>query len=360
MSDSHVLFVTRNYPPMTGGMEKYSLDLYNSLKNDIQIDLLKNSKGKKFLPFFLIYCLLFIYMNRRKYSHIHFGDGVLAPLGYIAKKMTGAKISITIHALDVIYDNYIYQKVVPICLKTIDKIVCVSNYSLEQCQSRGISRNCCIVIPNGIDFSSEQDNSVKIGDLNNNYGLQLQEKIILLSVGRLIKRKGILWFVSKVVPMLSDNYIYIIAGDGPEKLKIHNLISDLKLQKKVYMLGRISEKEKICLFKNSSLFIMPNIRVKGDAEGFGITIIEAAAYGLPCVASNIEGIPDAICHGLTGYLVSEGDSSEFAKTINKSRFDKEKIKIMTKQRFNWSDIKKDYVELFLENNLTRKFHQNYK
>jgi len=59
MSDSHVLFVTRNYPPMTGGMEKYSFDLYNSLKNDIQIDLLKKFQREK--VFTILFNLLFIF-----------------------------------------------------------------------------------------------------------------------------------------------------------------------------------------------------------------------------------------------------------------------------------------------------------
>ena len=61
---------------------------------------------------------------------------------------------------------------------------------------------------------------------------------------------------------------------------------------------------------------MPNIKVPGDMEGFGIVVLEAGSYGLPVIASNIEGIKDAVIDGKTGFLVGAGNAKEYIKKMN--------------------------------------------
>jgi glycosyltransferase involved in cell wall biosynthesis len=65
----------------------------------------------------------------------------------------------------------------------------------------------------------------------------------------------------------------------------------------------------------ADVFVMPNIRVDGDQEGFGIVLLEAGAYNLPVVASNLEGIKDAVLDGKTGRLVPERDADSYLEAI---------------------------------------------
>jgi len=341
-----ILFVTRNYPPTFGGMEKYSYDLYHCLKPSINIELLANSKGKLNIPFFIIRVLFHLIKNRNIYTSIHFGDGVLAPIALVAKGITDAKITITIHGLDITYDNIIYQKIIPACVSMLETVICVSHYSIEQCVKRGIKRERCVFIPNGINFGDEQMDVTTRNEIEKKYGLEIAGKKVLFSVCRLIKRKGIVWFISNVMPKLSDNYIYIVAGDGPEKENILKTIMSCGLQDKIFMIGRICERDKLALYQYAALFIMPNITIQGDAEGFGITLIESASHGLPSIASDIEGIPDAVLHGQTGTLVAERDSLAFVGAIESGEFDRDKVKLLTSSYFDWSILKDRYLNIF--------------
>jgi glycosyltransferase involved in cell wall biosynthesis len=343
MDHRYLLLVSRNFPPQVGGLEKYSYDLYHALKDELNTDLLKHNGGKWYLPIFFMHCLVYIFVNRKEYTHIHFTDAALSPLAYLAGKITHSKISITVHALDVIFDNRIYQAIVPACMATADNIVAVSHYAMQQCVQRGIDAARCYVIPNGIN-PSELDASVpSLGTVLSRFNIDSQNKKILLSVGRLIKRKGVVWFVDQVMSLLDDEYLYLVAGDGPEFGKIAALIKARNLAHRVYLLGRISDMEKYSLYQHADFFIMPNIRVPGDAEGFGITIIEAAAYGLPAIASNLEGIPDTMVDGETGRLVEQGNAEQYVDAISASNFNKGLIKLKTRERYAWFLLKNDYL-----------------
>jgi len=325
-------------------MEKYAYDLYHALKSDLQVDLLKHDRGKLSLPFFFIKCLLFLLLRGKHYTHIHFGDAVLSPLAWIAKRSTNASISTTVHALDVIYNNRIYQFIVPRCLAGLDKIVAVSRYTLEQCVQRGVSRERCYVIPNGINPREVDIPVPALATLAEKYHIHVTGKKILFSIGRLIRRKGIHWFVEQVMPMLDDRYIYLIAGNGPEFATITAAVRRLGPGGRVYMLGGIPDAEKYCLYRHAELFIMPNIPIAGDAEGFGITVIEAAACGLPAVVANLEGIPDTIIDGVTGTLVQSGNAGQFAEAIEHAAFDRDRIVNLARANYDWTVLKSEYIK----------------
>ncbi len=81
------------------------------------------------------------------------------------------------------------------------------------------------------------------------------------------------------------------------------------------LLGRTSDDVLRDLYNGSDVFVMPNLRVNGDMEGFGRVLLEAALCELPVVATGIEGITDAITDGENGTLVAERDPSAFAAAV---------------------------------------------
>lgn len=342
-----LLFIARTYPPTVGGMEKFASDFYENYRKEGKIDLLANTGGKKLIPFFFIRVAFFLIFRSRNYDVIHFGDAVLSPLIVIIKLFSHARVSFTVHGLDVVYSRFGYQKIVLPFLRRSDRVFAVSQFTLEQCKLRGVSSEKLMVIPNCINFEylnafSESDTSKVISKFN----INIKEKKILLTLGRLIKRKGHAWFLTNVFKDLSDDYIYIIAGLGPEYDAIKQVIEDLGFINRVYLLGYVSEEEKNCLYQISDLFVMPNIVIPGDQEGFGIVLLEAGGYGLPVIASRIEGISDAVLDGKTGRLVNEKDASGFLDAIMDPGIDVSSLKDTVISSFDCGKIAKAYYSEF--------------
>lgn len=340
-----LLFITRNFPPQVGGMEQYSKSLYQALRKHVDVDLRINKKGRSGLPLFFVGTAIWLLINGRKYSHIHFGDGVLAPLALWVKWFSFAKVSCTIHALDITYSNWLYQKIVPTFLRKLDKIICVSDYTRSQCVKRGIKESLTDVIPNGINLSDLVAKNPEQTDLLNKT-FHLANRKTLVSVGRLIKRKGHAWFISEVMPLLPQNYVLLIAGDGPEKGHIQSVIKKYNLGERVHLLGLVNQQQKAALYTVADLFVMPNIKVDGDAEGFGISIIEATGFGTPCIASRLEGITNAIVEHQTGSLVESGNPHAFSEAILADNFDRNNVATITQATYDWESIVLKYLKTF--------------
>ena len=85
----------------------------------------------------------------------------------------------------------------------------------------------------------------------------------------------------------------------------------LSLQKQVDFIDHNISSEKI--YKNSSVHIMPTITAPESIEGFGISNVEAASYGLPCIVSNSGGTPESI--GNNGIIIKENDTKQLVKSI---------------------------------------------
>jgi phosphatidylinositol alpha-1,6-mannosyltransferase len=96
--------------------------------------------------------------------------------------------------------------------------------------------------------------------------------------------------------------------------------------------------------------VQPNIKVDGDMEGFGISVIEAGACRLPVLASNIEGLKDAIKEGQNGFLVESGNANAFAEKINelfsqgnpRDLFG-EKVRSFVVENYSWEHIAQKYL-----------------
>ena len=162
-----ILFITRQYIHNVGGMEKFSIEFHENYNKIIgKMDLLANTGGKKTQLSFLIRAIIFIILNSNKYDLIHFGDAALSPLTMLIKLFSKAKVSCTVHGLDVVKTKFFYQWYMPFFMKQIDLVIANSNYTMEQCLIRGISKQKLSVIPMGLSFgtvnyhSDEEINSI--------------------------------------------------------------------------------------------------------------------------------------------------------------------------------------------------------
>ncbi len=151
------------------------------------------------------------------------------------------------------------------------------------------------------------------------FGLPLNRPI-LLSVGRLVARKGHGLVLSSLANTSSWNPLYVVAGKGPEAESLVVKSEQLGIEDQVLFLGDVSVADLPILYRTANVFVMPAFELQEDLgldyEGFGIVYLEAAASGIPCVGARSGGVPDAVSHGETGLLVSPQDSRALAEALN--------------------------------------------
>jgi phosphatidylinositol alpha-1,6-mannosyltransferase len=143
---------------------------------------------------------------------------------------------------------------------------------------------------------------------------------LLLTVGNLVERKGH-DTVIRALPWLADHgqdVVYLIVGDGPNRIPLEQLAASLGVADRVVFLGRVNTSDLPLLYSAADIFIMVSReRLEHcDVEGFGIVFIEAAACGTPSIGGRSGGINDAIVDGVTGLLVEPLDVAEVAQSID--------------------------------------------
>lgn len=350
-STTKILFISRAYPPVTGGIENQNYELSVWLPKIADVTTIANRKGKKFLPLFLPWATFRALWLAPQYDAILLGDGVLGIVGYIVKIFYPKKSIISIvHGLDLTFTSRIYQSWwVKLFLPKLDKLIAVGNETIRVGVERGIPQEKFAFIPNGVD-TDKFFHVHSRQDLENILGISLENKKTLLTSGRLAKRKGVAWFIRNVLPQLPEHIIYVIAGDGTDKENITRAIQETNLSSRIHLLGFVSDETRNILLNTCDLFIQPNIRVAGDMEGFGISVIEAASCEIPVIASRLEGLRDAIKDGEDGFLVEPENPLAYVEKIETLLVDDTQRKEYGKQarqyvidHFHWHIIAKHYL-----------------
>ena len=162
-------------------------------------------------------------------------------------------------------------------------------------------------------------------------------------------RKGFAWFVEHVMPELPGNTHYCLAGSGPEAEHILAAVDNRRLNHRVHLLGSISDGDLLTLYRSADLFIMPNTKLPGTMEGFGVVMLEAGLCGLPTVAAHLEGIHDVIREGTNGHLVKSGNASAFVRAITRYYHGRARLERLAggtrrySREFAWPAIVRRYV-----------------
>lgn len=330
----NILFITRKHPPSVGGMEKFSYYLSSTLSRYANTRKIVWGGSQKWLPFFMIHAFLKAgrICAKKNVDVIHLGDPVLSILGAMLKKLFNIPVAVTCHGLDLTYKNVLYQKYLDIFFQKLDKYICISRYT-QELACRRIPREKTVIIPNGVHGSFEYVQR------------KHQHYKTLITVGRLVRRKGVYWFLTTVFPKLPVNYRYTIVGDGPEKMKINKFITKNNLNHRVTLITAASDADVRTLYAAADIFVMPNIHITNDVEGFGLVALEAAATGLPVVAVAVDGIPSAVVHNKNGYLVPELDADAFCTAIKLARPHK-KFSTYSHKHYSWEKIARQYIEAF--------------
>ena len=149
--------------------------------------------------------------------------------------------------------------------------------------------------------------------------LGLENKKIIISVGRLVHRKGQDKLIEALPSVLQKipNAHLLIVGEGPYKSHLEKLANKLSLTENITFVGRILYDKLPSYLSAADLFVMPSrSRFFGlEVEGLGIVYLEASACGIPVVAGNSGGAPDAVLDGVTGLCVDGTDVNQIAQAV---------------------------------------------
>jgi phosphatidylinositol alpha-1,6-mannosyltransferase len=263
---------------------------------------------------------------------------------------------VTVHGLDVTYANPVYQALLRLSLRSITHVVPISQAALQACVRRGVSPTRCTVIPPGIEPIRLADRAIAKARLAAWLDKLLADAPILLGVGRLVRRKGFAWFVEQVLPVVRaeiPSVRLVIVGDGPERDAIVETARRSGVQENVLLVGRVNEVDLQLCYAAADIFVMPNVRIEGDVEGFGLVALEASIAGLPVIAAGHEGIRDAIHDGQNGRLIPPEDASAFSEAlvgfirnpIERQRLARQGASY-TGQVFSWGAMAERYLALY--------------
>mgnify|MGYP001473494233 CR=1 FL=1 len=350
MGDLRILFISHTYPPIVGGVENQNYELYTWLSKITEVKLVANKK-RWLIPFFLPYVSVKTLFLAKNYDVVLLGSCILGNVSWLMKKLSKKPIIAVAHGLDLTWKNKIYQKIwVDIFIPSLDKIIAVGNETVQVAIKKGIKPEKIVFIPNGVSTDKKTKKFTR-EDLEKALDEKLEGKKIILTSGRLAKRKGVAWFIENVLPKLPENIVYIVAGNGPDKNNIRETINKNNLSSRVKMLGYVSNEIRDMLFSTCDLFVQPNIKVPGDMEGFGISVIEAALNRLPVIAAAIEGLKDAIKDGENGFLVESGNAEAWKGKIEEILSDDEarkafgqKARQFVIENYSWEKISRNYLE----------------
>ncbi|MBM4431882.1 MAG: glycosyltransferase family 4 protein, partial [Chloroflexi bacterium] len=278
-----------------------------------------------------------------------------SPLGVALRILGRVPVVVNAHGLDVTWRFPPYQAIVPACLRRMDRVICISAYTRAQCLQRGAPAERCVVIPLGIeagDFAAlpAGEREMRLAS----WGVSSPSDRILLTVGRLVARKGLAPFVLQALPLLAaqrQDWLYVIIGDGPERAAIESATRARGLEERVKLLGHVSGEELRAAYVLADLFVMPNVPTPGDPEGSGLVTLEARAAGVPVVAADLDGIAENIAEQ-DGSLVTPGDWPAFVSSIHswlergEAIADRERRRQRLQAEFAWSRIIARYMQVF--------------
>ena len=378
-----ILFISHKFPPVIGGMEKHAFELVNRLESHFKVHRLvyDNQEGRFWFFYYLKKRVRAILKANPNIQLVYANDGLLATQLAWLKKEQQVKVVATVHGLDIVHPNGFYQQVIRRNLSQLDHLIAVSRATKAACVQRGILSEKVSVVKNGVDHDLAQTpfRSDFLSQFAAKRKLPLIGKKILVTMGRPVKRKGFSWFVKEVVPRLPDNTVLLMIGPrknkwpsfwnylpSPIRIQIElatgmandesalsSSLQHASIKGKVFELGKLPFSEVLQLLAAADLFIMPNIQVMGDMEGFGLVALEAALCGTPVLAADIEGIRDAVQDGQNGYLLPSRDDTAWVDKIHSLLSQPISLRQLGQQardftlaNYSWEQMAFEYQEIF--------------
>ncbi|MBN2884769.1 glycosyltransferase family 4 protein [Patescibacteria group bacterium] len=343
-----ILLCTLEYPPQIGGVASYYHDLIESWPEKDAWTVLDNNENKLLasrwpFPWRRAISALVKEQTKNKFDLIFIGQ--VLPLGtaaLIAQLFKPFAYGIFLHGMDFTFALRSKRKrwLLALILKKSKTIICANSY---------VKKLLIEFIPEIESKSFLLNPGAKFGENNEEVKKALVDKYelagkkIIFSIGRLVKRKGFDQVILALENLSQSNWVYLLAGDGPELASLQALANKSKHRDKIKFIGRISEIEKWSCLELCDIFITTSRDLNGDFEGFGIVYLEAALMSKPVIAGLSGGVADAVINAETGLLVNSEDINAISRALDDLLSNDDLAKklgeaacVRAKSDFNWT------------------------
>ncbi len=334
------MLVTRNFPPLQGGMERLNCYLLveasqcwdMSLCGPQGAELAAGNAQVYASPLRPIWRFLAgIAWNalraarRERPEFVLAGSGLAAPMAWLAARATGARAGVYLHGLDVIVPSRVYQALWLPFIRRCDFVLTNSANTARLAAARGVPETSIHVLHPGVELPPEI--AVLARDYRQEAGLATDARL-LVSVGRLSPRKGLAEFVRHALPKIvarePRTQLLMVGGEPTDALHrggsrqrecIKRAAVESGMVAHLRFAGRCDDDTLAAIYRAADVHVFPVLDTPGDVEGFGMVAIEAAAHGLSTVAFAVGGVPEAISPQVSGQVVPSGDYAAFASCV---------------------------------------------
>lgn len=325
-----ILLVSQDFPPDVGGIQTYAAELAPRLAARtaalaVVAPARPGSRAVDRAASFPVHRLparpdllplvalpvLPVLARRGRYSlSFHTQWQTVGP-ALLARRLTGFPQTIVCaaHGREVLFSpvpensllDGIYQRIRRALIAGVDHFLPVSRYTAGLLDDFGVPPARRTVIPNGTDPSRFRP--MDASALRRKLGLA--DRRVLLTVGRLVPRKGLDTTIRALPRIAEDvpNVTYLIVGHGPDRARLAGLARRLGVADRLHFAGKVPHDQLPLYYNACDVFVMPSREADPDVEGFGIVFLEAGACGKPVIGARAGGVPDAIRDGETGLLV---------------------------------------------------------
>ena len=383
-----ILIISHKYPPSIGGMQKQCLELVKGLKKYDNVHKIIYKEGSSKILFLLLspFRLLNYLRQNPNIDIVYANDGLMAFFLNPVVSWIKQPFIVTLHGLDVVFPFRLYQRWLSRSLSKMAGVIAVSEGTREEIVKRSTTSQNVFLVPNGCDKKENLPRVTKAlkKKISEIIGLSIDERQILISLGRGVKRKGFSWAINNLISQLSSNVIYIIVGPPvnlfslsfmkkwlpksiynfivllnglpTDEVEISEAIKQKDLEDRVFRISGLNQDELIQLLSLADIFLMPNQQIDGDFEGFGLVALEAVTAGTLCIAANTDGIATAIQDGENGILMEPGDKKQWYSTLQfylqNEEILLEKSKLFRdntmKVSSSWQEMADNYRKIFLQ------------
>lgn len=299
-----ILLYTIDYPPNRGGVARYLSAMASYFGSEMGV-VIPDARHRRWWS-----AALDLIARRATYGTVVVSH--VLPLGtaaMLAGIVTRKPYVVVVHGMDVglARKNPIKRLVARTVLRRA-KMVVTNTKSLERevQEAFGVERTLVVYPPVANLPVTPPAKERKPGEVR------------LLTVARLVPRKGHLRVLDAVARLREAHpdllVSYGIVGDGPMRETIEAKIRELNLTN-VTVMPTVVDDDLPSAYASADLFVMPVVRDDQDREGFGMVYLEAAAHGVPSVATNMPGVDEAVVDGSTGILVPDGDIAALANAV---------------------------------------------
>jgi len=337
-----ILIVTRNLPPLVGGMERLNWHMAEELAKyaDVHVIGPKGAAALKPpsttlteapltpLPLFLLAAFfkgLWIAL-RWKPDVILAGSGLTAPIVWLLSKLCSARSAAYLHGFDITVNHSLYRRLWRPTFKKLDMVIVNSTPTQTLAIAAGVNPSSISIAYPGVSLPDAPHPTESIAAFKEQHGLT--GKKILLSVGRLTTRKGLREFVEQALPAIvkaEPDTMLIVIGEAPKNSlgactqtveSIQDQAEQSGVAEHIKFLGVITDRDLLATaYEAADVHVFPVRHIPDDPEGFGMVAIEAAAHGLPTVAFACGGVIDAVGEGQSGHLITPGNYPALTQAV---------------------------------------------